>query len=202
MKRIMSALVAMLALLTGMAMAETLTAPELNYAEKVVYWDDGVFSVGFMRDVAWSADYVLTAADEAGNPLPVSALGGDENEAYVKIDGLIRPDELYTISFVSESGVIRAIGQSTVGCSFPNHCEYCLEFGHDEMACIVKQAAGVSGDVDRCDRCGLLDHDDGHCPNGRCGECGKSGHDDEHCPYDRDDSGHGQHHGSKHHHSR
>ena len=200
MKKMMALVMALAVLLTvTLAAAETApSAQELNYAEKVVCMGNGIFGIEFMRDVAWRTDYVLTVKDENDVPLTAHTLGGDADEVYVQVDGDMLADGLYTFSFVAADGVIRAVGQNTPGFSYANHCEYCLTFGHDEMACADRQAAGIRQDVDRCNFCGGLDHDDDRCPQRPsgvryCDECAKTGHDDDACPYDDgDDDGYGR----------
>lgn len=214
MKKLFSVIMVLAVFLMTTALAEvTQPAPELKYVEKVHYKGNGLFEIEFMRNVPWRTDYVLTAKDDADNALTVSVVGGDANDAFVRVEGDIRSDALYTFTFVANNGVIPAIGQSTAGFSYANYCEYCLAFGHDEMACADRKATGISYDVDRCDICGELGHeddncpdrqagvvycdecagtghDDDNCPNERCDECGEYGHDDDNCPNERcDDCG-------------
>jgi len=192
MKKLLSVMMVLVLMLTGVAMAEfTQSVPELNYAETVFYAGDGIFRIEFMRDVAWRTDYVLTVKDDQDVPVTAQILGGDANEVYVQLLDAPRGDAGYVFSFVSNTGIIRAEGKATQGLAMPNYCEYCLAFGHDEMACQERQAAGVYYDADRCDLCGELGHDEDGCPARRrgeayCDECASYGHDDDVCPYDAD----------------
>jgi len=189
----MAVVISALMMLTAVAeVAPEAAVPELNYTERVFYAGEGIFKIEFMRDVAWRSEYVLTVKDDQDTPLTASVLGGDAKEVYVQLDSPIIKDARYTFGFVSDRGVIYAIGQSTEGFSCPNYCEYCLEFGHDEMACPTRQANGIYYDVDRCDLCGALNHDEDACPERMsdrlyCDECASYGHDDDFCPYDAED---------------
>lgn len=190
MKKLMSMILALLVLTAGLALAEALTPTEETWTESVTYRGDGIFVIDFIKDIPWRTEYLMTLTDEAGNPLTYIALGGDAGEAVVQVQGDIQPDALYTFTLVSSDSIFCAVGQSTKGFTYANHCEYCLEFGHDDRACAARQAAGVY-ETDRCDRCGELGHEDDRCPDRQagpyCDECAEYGHDDDRCIYDNSD---------------
>lgn len=190
MKKLMSMILALLVLTAGLALAEALTPTEETWTESVSYRGDGIFVIDFIKDIPWRTEYLMTLTDEAGNPLTYIALGGDAGEAVVQVQGDIQPDALYTFTLVSSDSIFCAVGQSTKGFTYANHCEYCLEFGHDDRACAARQAAGVY-DVIRCDQCGELGHEDDRCPDRQagpyCDECAEYGHDDDRCIYDNSD---------------
>ena len=190
MKKLMSMILALFVLAAGFALAETWTPTEETWTESVTYRGDGIFIIDFIKDIPWRTEYLMTLTDEAGNPLTYIALGGDAGEAVVQVQGEIAPDALYTFTLVSSDSIFYAVGQSTKGFTYANHCEYCLEFGHDDRACAARQAAGVY-EVSRCDLCGSLNHEDDFCPDRQagpyCDECGEYGHDDDVCVYDDND---------------
>ena len=166
MKKLMSMILALFVLTAGLALAETGPFEEQKWTESVTYYGDGIFIIDFIRDIPWRTEYLLTLTDESGNPLTYIPLGGDAGEAVVQVQGDIQPDALYTFTLVSSDSIFCAVGQSTKGFTYANHCEYCLEFGHDDRACAARQAAGVY-ETDRCDESGRLGHDDDHCPYDR-----------------------------------
>ncbi len=191
MKKLTGIILAILILAAGLALAEGRQAAELPWTESVTYHGEGIFEIDFMKDIPWRGGFLMTVQDDAGNPLTCSALGGDASEAVVQLQGSVREDALYTFTLVDDGSVMYAVGLSTKGYTYPNHCEYCLESGHDEKACAQRQAAGVY-EVDRCDLCGELNHEDDACPDRKsgpyCDECGEYGHDDDVCSYyDSDD---------------
>lgn len=190
MKKLMSMILVLAVLMTGLALAEGWTPTEEAWTESVTYRGDGIFVIDFMKDIPWRTGYLMTLKDAADNPMTYIALGGDASEAVVQVQGEIEPDALYTFTLIGEDSVFYAVGQATKGFTYANHCEYCMEFGHDDRACAARQAAGVQ-EVDRCDRCGALDHEDDFCPTRQsgvyCDECGEYGHDDDVCIYDDDD---------------
>ena len=189
MKKLMSMLLALLMLATGLALAETGPFEEEKWTESVTYYGDGIFIIDFIKDIPWRTEYLLTLTDESGQPMTYIALGGDAGEAIVQVQSDIRADALYTFTLVSSDSIFYAVGQATQGFTYANYCDYCLEFGHDEKACAARLTDGVR-EVDRCDLCGALDHDDDFCPTRQsgeyCDECGEYGHDDDFCPYDDD----------------
>lgn len=190
MKKLMSLILSLMVLLTGFALAESWNPTEEAWTESVTYRGDGIFVIDFIKDIPWRTQYLMTLKDASGNPLTYITLGGDAGEAVVQVQGEIAPDALYTFTLIDEDSVFYAVGQATKDFTYANHCEYCLEFGHDDRACAARQAAGVY-DVIRCDRCGELGHEDDYCLTRKsgayCDECGEYGHDDDVCVYDDDD---------------
>lgn len=190
MKKLMSLILALVMMTTGIVLAEAWQPKEEAWTESVTYRGDGIFVIDFIKDIPWRTEYLMTLSDDFGNPMTYITLGGDASEAVVQAEGDIQPDALYTFTLVSSDSIFYAIGQSTAGFTYANTCEYCLEFGHDDRACSSRQADGVY-EVDRCDLCGELDHEDDHCPTRQigeyCDECGEYGHDDDLCIFNDDD---------------
>ena len=186
MKKLISLILALLLLTTGLALAETGPFEEQKWTESVTYYGDGIFIIDFIRDIPWRTEHLLTLTDESGNPRTMIILGGDAGEAVVQVQGDIQPDALYTFTLVSANDIFYAVGQSTAGFTYANYCDYCLEFGHDEKDCSARLTAGAR-EADRCDLCGELGHEDDVCPTRQsglyCDECGQYGHDDDFCPY-------------------
>lgn len=189
MNRLAALLMAVVLIMTGGAMAQSVPEEQF-WTEQVYYRGDGIFEIDFMRDLAWKTDYTISVQDMNGNILPVTVLGGDADEAVVRIGEGAQENMLYIFSFASEANVVRAVGQSMAGFTYDNYCEYCLAFGHDDDACAERKDSFVLT-VDRCNLCGELNHDEENCPEriqglDYCGECGKYGHDDNACPYEDD----------------
>ena len=123
MKKLMSLILALLMLMTGIALAETWQPKEEAWTESVTYLGDGVFIIDFIKDIPWRTQYLMTLKDASGNPLTYITLGGDASEAVVQVQGEI------AVVFIEygrgNNGILPAgtgqRGKATVFCAAEEH---------------------------------------------------------------------------------
>lgn len=90
MKKLISLLTAVFALLTLTALADT------PGVESVEYLGNGRVEIEFLRDVQYSG-LTVTAADADGNPVNVTILETDDDELELRLEN-VQPQTRYTIT--------------------------------------------------------------------------------------------------------
>lgn len=153
--------------------------------EGVEYKGFGILKLDFTRDCDWYTSAGITLRDMSGAEIPYTFIGGEEEEAYLRAEGIEGKDLTldFTLGETSQSLDFTAVtgteynfrGDKVKVEIEKERCDRCGEPGHDEDYCperidaaaLPEDAAELARifDIDRCDRCGGMGHDDDRCPN-------------------------------------